>query len=68
MVYLGVWPLPVLIEPNDTAKEVLKQAHIWLNYLMAAIVAVHAAAAVKHHAVDRDGTLGRMLPFLKSGK
>ncbi|CAG9176949.1 cytochrome b [Cupriavidus respiraculi] len=68
VVYLGVWPLPVLIEPNDTAKEVLKQAHIWLNYLMAAIVAVHAAAAVKHHAVDRDGTLGRMLPFLKSGK
>ena len=65
VVYLGVWPLPVLIEENDALKEILKQAHIWLNYLMAAIVAVHAAAAIKHQAIDRDGTLGRMLPFLK---
>lgn len=65
VVYLGVLPLPVLIEADDTLKEVLKQAHLWLNYLMAAIVAVHAAAAIKHQAIDRDGTLARMLPFLK---
>ena len=32
---------------------------------MAAIVVVHAAAAVKHQFVNRDGTLARMLPFLK---
>ena len=34
-------------------------------HLMAAVVVVHAAAAVKHQFVDRDGTLGRMLPFLR---
>ncbi|ALD91516.1 putative cytochrome b561 [Cupriavidus gilardii CR3] len=65
VVYLGVWPLPQLIEPNDALKETLKFAHIWLNYLMAAIVVLHAAAALKHHWLDRDGTLGRMLPFLR---
>lgn len=65
VVYLGLWPLPQLVEPNDALKETLKLAHIWLNYLMAAIVAVHAAAALKHQLLDRDGTLGRMLPFLR---
>ncbi|MBF6992670.1 MULTISPECIES: cytochrome b [Cupriavidus] len=65
VVYLGLWKMPVLIEKNDELKEVLKFAHAWLNYLMAAVVVVHAAAAVKHQFVDRDGTLGRMLPFLR---
>lgn len=65
VVYLGLWKLPMLIEPNDTAKAVFKAAHIWLNYSMAAIVVVHALAAIKHQVVDRDGTLGRMLPFLR---
>ncbi|CAG9169397.1 cytochrome b [Cupriavidus pinatubonensis] len=65
VVYLGLWKMPVLIEPNDALKEVFKAVHVWLNYLMAAVVAVHAAAAIKHQVVDRDGTLGRMLPFLR---
>lgn len=35
--------------------------HGWAGWILAAIVAVHAAAALKHHFVDRDGTLKRML-------
>ncbi|QET00658.1 MULTISPECIES: cytochrome b [Cupriavidus] len=65
VVYLGLWKLPMLIEPGDTAKVVLQTAHIWLNYTMAAIVVVHALAAIKHQVIDRDGTLARMLPFLR---
>ena len=29
------------------------------------LAVVHAAAAIKHQVVDRDGTLGRMIPFLR---
>ncbi|MDW3680482.1 cytochrome b [Cupriavidus sp. CV2] len=65
VVYLGIWQLPALIEKNDELKEILKLVHIWLNYLMAVIVVVHAAAAIKHQFIERDGTLARMLPFLK---
>lgn len=65
VVYLGIWQLPALLEKNDELKEILKLAHIWLNYLMAVIVVVHAAAALKHQFIERDGTLARMLPFLK---
>jgi cytochrome b561 len=32
---------------------------------MLALVALHAAAAIKHHAVDRDDVLHRMLPLIK---
>ena len=32
---------------------------------MAALVAGHAAAALKHHFVDRDGVLARMQPRLR---
>lgn len=66
VVYLGLWEMPTLLAADENLKEVLEQTHAVLNYLMAAIVAVHALAALKHHFIHRDGTLARMLPFLKS--
>lgn len=36
--------------------------HEVLAYLLAAVVLIHAAAALKHHYGDRDPTLRRMLP------
>ena len=62
VTYLGVLPLPVLIEPNPELKVALKAAHYWLNMSMLAAVAVHVAAALKHQFIDRDGVLKRMLP------
>ena len=65
VVYLGLFQMPTLIEKNAQLKAILGPMHSWLNYLMAAIVVVHVAAALKHQLIDRDGTLSRMLPFLK---
>ena len=62
VVYLGVLPLPVLIEPNPELKPLLKQLHYALNMTLLACVMLHALAALKHHFVDRDGVLKRMLP------
>jgi cytochrome b561 len=62
VVYFGVIPLPVLIAPNPELKAVLKLAHYVLNMTMLACVIVHVAAALKHHFVDRDDVLKRMLP------
>ena len=47
--------------------DVLKLVHRFANYTMAALIVMHAAAALKHHVVDRDDVLARMLPFLKPG-
>lgn len=41
--------------------ELGQQAHHWGGYLLLALVAVHVLAALKHHLVDRDRTLLRML-------
>ncbi|MEJ8795403.1 cytochrome b [Trinickia caryophylli] len=65
VVYLGLVPLPRIIAPDPTLKEVLKTAHVTLDYVLGAFVLAHVAAALKHHWIDRDGLLARMIPFLK---
>jgi cytochrome b561 len=62
VVWFGVLPLPVLIEANPALKPVLKAVHYWLNMGLAALVLAHVGAALKHHFIDRDGVLQRMLP------
>lgn len=64
-VYLGVLPIPDLLAKNKEVAEVLKVAHHWINYTLGAVIVVHAAAALKHHFVDRDDVLARMLPFAR---
>ncbi|AGH85153.1 MULTISPECIES: cytochrome b [Ralstonia solanacearum species complex] len=65
VVYLGLWELPMPFDKSDALKEIFQVAHEWLNWTMATIVVLHILAALKHHIVDRDGTLRRMLPFLR---
>jgi cytochrome b561 len=62
VVYFGLFQLPVLIAKNPALKEVLEPVHYWLNMLLAALVAGHVLAALKHQFLDRDGVLRRMLP------
>ncbi len=62
VVYLGIIPLPVLIEANEVWKPILKQVHYVLNMTLLACVVLHVAAAVKHLVIDRDGVFRRMLP------
>lgn len=62
VVYLGVVPLPVLIEPDHVLKALLKPTHYWLNMVMLTLFCLHILAAVKHQFIDKDHTLQRMLP------
>ena len=64
-VYLGVIPIPDLLQKNRELADVLRAAHKWINYTMAAVIVLHVAAAIKHHVHDRDDVLARMLPFLR---
>lgn len=61
-VYLGVLPLPDLLEKDKLLGEQLKFLHMFLNYTLAALVLTHVGAALKHHLIDRDDILTRMLP------
>jgi cytochrome b561 len=63
VVYLGLWQMPAVIGPNPELKPLLKTVHYVLTMTMAAAVVAHALAALKHHFIDRDITLKRMLPL-----
>jgi cytochrome b561 len=64
-VYFGVLPLPDLLAKNKELGEALATVHQTLNYTMATVVLAHVGAALKHHFLDRDEVLARMLPFIK---
>ena len=37
-------------------------AHVWLGYALYALFALHIAGVLKHHAIDHESELSRMLP------
>lgn len=65
VVYLGLIPLPDLVAKDAALGDALKQVHEALNLGLLTLLGLHVAAALKHHAIDRDETLVRMLPILK---
>ncbi len=60
IVLFGVLPLPDWVPVNRELSDALKPLHHWLAYTLAALVALHVAAALKHQFIDRDGLLARM--------
>ncbi|MBS1191418.1 MAG: cytochrome [Rhodocyclaceae bacterium] len=66
-VWFGVLPLPDLVGKNEALGDLLQAVHKYLNFGFAALVAIHVAAALKHHLVDRNDVLVRMLPFRPRG-
>lgn len=64
-VWFGVLPLPDLVGKDKALGQLLTTLHQGLNLVLVALVAVHVAAAIKHHFIDRDATLQRILPFGK---
>ena len=62
-VWFGVLPIPDLLGKDRELGKQLATVHELLNYSMLALVILHVAAALKHHFIDRDSVLRRMLPF-----
>jgi cytochrome b561 len=61
--WFGLVTLPDFIEPNPAAFELLHDAHEFAATLLAVVALLHVAAALKHHFIDRDDVLRRMLPL-----
>ena len=58
---LGVFKLPSLVWQSPSMGNFLREVHGVTAVLLAAFIVIHVAAALKHHFVDRDRTLMRML-------
>ncbi|MDK2123210.1 cytochrome b [Parachitinimonas caeni] len=61
VVYLGLIPLPDLIGKNEELGKLLKEGHELFAWGLLLLAAGHAAAALKHHFIDKDDVLRRML-------
>lgn len=55
------FPLPAAYDTHAT-HETFEDAHYWLAMGAIALVALHVGAALKHHLINRDDVLRRMLP------
>lgn len=64
-VWFGVIPIPDLLEKNEAMGDLLRNVHETLNILLALSVFAHVGAALKHHFINRDDVLTRMLPFVR---
>jgi cytochrome b561 len=65
-VWFGVLPLPDLVDKNKALGELLQTVHLSLNLILIILVIGHIGAALKHHFIDKDDVLTRMLPDLKT--
>lgn len=60
----GMFQLPALPVPRDPdLGEAIFEVHGASGVALLVLMALHAAAALKHTVIDKDGTLFRMLPF-----
>lgn len=53
-------PLPRVFEANHDLAEVFFEAHSVTTWILVALVAIHALAALKHLVIDKDGVFQRM--------
>lgn len=60
IVWFGVLPLPDFVGPDKALAEAIKPLHGLTANALLALVALHVAAALKHHWIDRDGLMQRM--------
>lgn len=59
--FFGLFLFPNLIAPNQNLLPLLEEIHKWLGYGLIATIVLHVAAALKHHFIDKDDILRRML-------
>jgi cytochrome b561 len=61
-VWFGILPIPDLLDKNKELGNFLQTVHMSLNLIFVATLAGHIGAALKHHFIDKDDILTRILP------
>ncbi|MFW0757050.1 cytochrome b [Pseudomonas sp. H11T01] len=57
----GLFEIPALISGLTDQADVAGAVHLYLAWVLVVFSGLHALAALKHHFIDRDATLSRML-------
>lgn len=59
--FFGLFVLPDLISPNEEQRILFQEIHQWLGYGLIVTIVLHASAALKHHFINKDDILRRMI-------
>ena len=62
----GWFALPAVVTSVENLEDFALEIHEWLAWGIISIAVLHALAALKHHFIDKDSTLKRMLGLSKS--
>jgi cytochrome b561 len=66
--YFGLFTWPNLVAADEQLFAIFRTTHKVLAYTMANVALFHVAAALKHHFIDKDNVLRRMLPVKLKAK
>lgn len=61
--WFGLFQFPDLVSPDKVLFERMNSLHGTLFAVLVVVALLHIAGALKHHFVDRNDVLKRMLPF-----
>lgn len=53
--------IPAITQLSVSTSELISRLHLWSAYFIIALASLHALAALKHHFINKDATLRRML-------
>ena len=59
--FFGLFTLPNLVAPNAEQLQLFELIHKWLGYALILTICMHTAAALKHHFINKDDILKRMI-------
>lgn len=61
-LHLGLFDIASPLAADRPTARQAREVHEWAAYALMGLAGLHAAAAIWHHTVRRDGVLRRMLP------
>lgn len=59
--FFGLFDVPMLLAKDEDLFKLVVSLHRWIGYGLAILILAHAGAALKHHWLDHDRVLMRML-------
>jgi cytochrome b561 len=64
--FYGLFDVPFLpVVQDKAAANLFAERHEVLGFVTVGLIILHVGAALKHHLIDRDNTVIRMLPILR---
>lgn len=57
----GLFELPALYRSSEAIRDIAIDVHFYFSYILVAVIAAHAGAALKHQFIDKKQTLRRMI-------